>query len=106
MSKLSIDYIEYDNSHKKVKLLVDGKLKEYEFGSIIDVYKNFLVKSVDGYRVNVIGYTNRKKIETDIKITKSQILKKYSIDKAEKIYRIEYYKKKKFAGMILVKFKN
>jgi len=106
MSKLSIDYIEYDNSHKKVKLLVDGKLKDYEFGSIVDVYKNFLVKSVDGYRVNVIGYTNRKKIETDIKITKSQILQKYSIDKAGQIYRIEYYKKKKFAGMILVKFKN
>jgi len=106
LSKLSVDYIEYDNSKKRVKLVIDGKLKEYNFGTIIDVYNNFLVKKDSNFRVNVIGYKNVTGIETDIKIKKSQILQRYSIDKAGQIYRVEYYNKKKFAGMILVKFKN
>jgi len=106
LSKLSVDYMEYDNTKKKVKLLVDGKLKDYSFGTIIDVHNNFLVKKDDDFRVNVIGYKNVRRVETDIKIKKSQILQRYSIDKAGQIYRVEYYNKKKFAGMILVKFKN
>jgi hypothetical protein len=32
------------------------------------------------------------------------MIKRYSIDKNGQIYRIEFYKQNKFAGMILVKF--
>ena len=39
-----------------------------------------------------------------MKIKRSQIKKKHSIDRNGKIYRVEYYAKNKFAGMILVKF--
>ena len=104
LSKLSADYLEYDNSNASVKLEVDGKIQDVNFGTIVDVKKSFLVKGDKNFRINVIGYTNKIKKETDIKIRKSQILKKHSIDKKGDIYRVEYYTKNKFAGMILVKF--
>jgi len=104
--KLKADYQEYDNSKNIVKLQVDGKEKDYSFGSIIEVKKSFLVKNDKDFRVNVIGYTNRKKIETDVIIKKSQFSKQYSVDKKGLVYRVEYYSKKKFAGMVLVKFKS
>jgi len=106
LSKLSADYLDYDSSTKKVKLVIDGKETEYAFGTIVNVKKDFLVKESRKFRVNVIGYSNKRKKETDIKIKKSQILKRYSIDKLGNIYRIEYYNKKKFVGMILVKFQS
>ena len=104
--KLKADYQEYDNSKNIVKLEIDGKMKDYSFGSIIDVDKNFLVKNDNDFRVNVIGYTNKRKLETDVKIHKSQFSKAHSVDKKGLVYRVEYYSKKKFAGMVLVKFKS
>ncbi len=104
--KLKADYQEYDNSKNIVKLEIDGKTKDYHFGSIINVEKSFLVKKDRDFRVNVIGYTNKRKVETDIKIKRSQFSKRHSVDKEGLIYRVEYYSKKKFAGMVLVKFKS
>ena len=106
LAKLKADYQEYDKPNNVVTLEVDGKLKEVMFGSIIDVEKSFLVKDANDYRINVIGFTNKSKIETNIKIKKTQIAKRFSVDKKGYVYRIEYYLGKKFAGMVLVKFKN
>ena len=102
--KLKADYLEYDKLSPSVKFLVDGKSQDVKFGTTIEVKKEFLVEANENYRVNVIGYTNKIKKETDIQIKKSQILKRFSVDKDAKIYRVEYYANNKFAGMILVKF--
>jgi len=104
LSRLKADYIQYDDITKTVKLQIDGKLQDVKFGSVVDVKDNFLVKADNGYRINVIGYTNKNKKETDIKITHFQIPRRFSIDKNGNTYRIEYYNKEKFAGMILVNF--
>ncbi len=106
LSQLKADYIDYDKINCRVNLLVDGKPQDVSFGSIVEVNKNFLVKYDKNYRVNVIGYTNKRKKETDVTIKKKQISAKFSIDKRGEIYRVEYYTKGKFAGMILVKFKD
>ena len=106
LSKLKADYQDYDESNVKVKLLVDGIPKDVEFGEIVNVSKDFLVKYDEKFRVNVIGYTNKRKLETGINIKKTQIAKKFSVDKGGDIYRVEYYSDDKFAGMILVKFKS
>lgn len=105
LTTLQADYMDYDESNETVELEIDGKVKKYSFGSIIDVKKEFLVKTNKNFRVNVIGYVGKNKKETDIKIKHSNIIKKYSIDKSGKMFRIEYYKNKKFSGMILVNFK-
>ena len=65
-----------------------------------------IVKDANNYRINVIGFTNKSKIETNIKIKKTQISKRFSVDKKGQVYRVEYYNDKKFAGMVLVKFKS
>ena len=41
-----------------------------------------------------------------VKIKRTQIAKRFSVDKKGYVYRVEYYNNKKFAGMILVKFKS
>jgi hypothetical protein len=103
---LKADYQVYDEKNSQVAFLIDGVHQDVEFGSIVNVKKDFLVKENKLFRINVIGYTNRKKIETGIAIKKSQIGKKFSIDKRGYIYRVEYYANDKFAGMVLVKFKS
>ena len=106
LAKLKADYQEYDKPNNIVTLEVDGKAKEVKFGSIIDVENNFLVKDNKNYRINVIGFTNKSKIETNLKIKKAQIARRFSVDTQGQVYRVEYYNDKKFAGMILIKFKS
>jgi hypothetical protein len=103
LSKLNADYLDYDSSSPSVKFQIDGKEKDIEFGTIVNVKDSFLVKDDKNYRINVIGYTNNKK-ETNVKIKRSQIMTKHSIDKNGYVYRVEYYMDEKFAGMVLVKF--
>jgi len=105
LSRLKADYREYDDVNQSVGFMVDGKPINVKFGSLLDVKDNFLVKGDNHYRVNVIGYTTSSKKETDKQIRKSQIPKRFSIDKRGNIYRVEYYNKNKFAGMVLVNFK-
>lgn len=105
LSRLKADYQEYDDDTKSVEIQIDGKLQYVKFGSLIDVEDNFLVKENSRYRVNVIGYTNNKKKETGIEIKNKEIPKHFSLDKKGTIYRVEYYTKNKFAGMVLIKFR-
>jgi len=107
LTRLKAQYKEHDNINKQVKLIIDSNEKIVNFGSIVDVEKDFLVKDTDDYRVNIIGYSNRSKKETDITISRAKIPKRFSIDKKGRIYRVEYYTKNKdkFAGMVLIKFK-
>jgi len=105
MVKLKADYLDMESENPNIKMNIDGLDKNVEFGSIIHAVNNFYISPDSGYRVNVIGYKNKKqKNESGLKIKKQQILKRFSIDKKGKIYRIEFYKDKKFAGMILVNF--
>ena len=104
LSRLKPDYVAMDKKDKSIKLKVDSKDKEIKFGSIINVKKDFLVYPIKDYRVNVIGYTNKSKKETSVSINYKKMKKQFSIDKNGSTYRVEFYTKDKFAGMILVKF--
>jgi len=101
------DYFDMDNDNEEIKINIDGITKVVNFGEMIIANKNIYVHDKEGFRVNVIGYTNKnKRNESDINIHKDEILKYFSVDNEGKIYRIEFYKQEKFAGMILVKFEN
>ena len=104
LSRLKPDYIDYTNEMKNVKIKIDNKDKETPFGSLIIVKDQFKIYPIKDYRINVIGYTNKSKKETNIAIDRKKMMKQFSIDKDGSIYRIEFYSKEKFAGMILVKF--
>jgi len=107
MSRIAPQYFEYDYSINDFEFLLDGKSQTVPFGTSVEVYDDFLVKAKDGYRVNVIGFAQKNsKKETDVKVSKKDFIKKFSIDKKGSVFRVEVYNKKnnKFAGMVLVKF--
>lgn len=105
LARFTPDYFDIYENIQKVDINIDGKEQEVKMGSIIYAKKDFIVKPQDDIRVNVIGYTHAsKRNESGLKVSKDKILKRYSIDKQGKIYRIEFYKKDKFAGMVIVKF--
>ncbi|MGK0256141.1 MAG: hypothetical protein ACI81I_000751 [Arcobacteraceae bacterium] len=104
LSRLNADYMEYTNEMKNITINIDNLDKKTSFGSLIIVNDQFKIYPIKDYRVNVIGYTNNKEKETNIAINRNKMMENYSIDKEGSIYRIEFYSKEKFAGMILVKF--
>ncbi|MFA6788256.1 MAG: M99 family carboxypeptidase catalytic domain-containing protein [Arcobacteraceae bacterium] len=99
------DYFDMDTAKEMVTLKIDGIKKEVNLGEMVVAKRNIFVQDKEGVRVNVIGYSNKNRTnESNLNIHKDEIQKFYSVDKEGKIYRIEFYKKDKFAGMILVKF--
>jgi hypothetical protein len=96
------DYFKIKKGKIQISIKIDGKLKIVDIISQIQVKKNFKVIS-SKYRINVIGYGNRR--DNNKLISLKDISSKYSLDKKKKIYRIEIYDKKIFIGSILVKFK-
>lgn len=102
---LKPSYFDYDDSLTNIKMSIDGKIKKVSLGSIVDVERDFNVHPIEGYRVNVIGYT-RKGVhdESNHTIKLKNIRQRFSVDKQSRIYRVEIYQGKKYCGMILVRF--
>ena len=50
------------------------------------------------------GDTSPKPQEFDTLIQKNSMLKRFAVDRANRMYRVEFYKGKAFAGMILIDF--
>ncbi|WP_258238897.1 M14 family metallopeptidase [Arcobacter sp. CECT 8985] len=107
LAKLFPDYFDMENELKIVHLKVDGIEKKVKIGTIVNVKNDFLVKKEKGIRVNIIGYVNNShENESGLKVSKKQIIRRFSIDKSSNLYRVEFYKGNKFAGMIIVNFDN
>jgi len=106
LTQLEADFSEHLSFDTEVSVKQDGKLTKVKFGDTIEVDENFLILEDKRFRVNIIGYISplKDKIETEKVISKDMFLKRYSIEKSGQIYRVEFYKDNKFAGMILVKY--
>lgn len=109
MGRLKPLYLDFDDSLSSVKMLLDNEEREVAIGSIVRTKESFYIKSKEGYRANVIGFvkpgdTSNKPQEFDTLVQKSKIQKRFSVDSAEKMYRVEFYKGELFAGMIIVEF--
>lgn len=106
LTRLSPQYMEYDESLTGVEAVLDGKTRSIPVGRLVTVENSFLIKSMRGYRVNAIGAVREKKdgSECGVVLRKSDFIPRYSVDRNETTYRVEIYKGKAFAGMLLVKF--
>ena len=94
------------NSDENVSIIIDGEKKQIQFASDFFVNDDFMVMKADGYRVNVIGFTDKThKNESGLKINYDSLDKRYSIDAHQKRFRIEFYKEDAFCGMIVVNFR-
>ncbi|WP_187944307.1 DL-carboxypeptidase Csd4 [Helicobacter pylori] len=107
MTRLSPFYIEFDPSLEEVKMQIDNKDQMVKIGSVVEVKESFYIHAMDNIRVNVIGFSasnESKPNEAGYTIRFKDFQKRFSLDKQERIYRIEFYKNNAFSGMILVKF--
>ncbi|WP_169783770.1 M99 family metallo-carboxypeptidase C-terminal domain-containing protein [Campylobacter curvus] len=50
-----------------------------------------MAQKIDGVRVNLIGYSAKIPDEAGLALMQKDFLKSYSVDKAGKIYRTEFY---------------
>lgn len=99
------EYFEYDTSVDSVQMTVDGVSRQVAFGEIVPVREEFTVDPTSGLRVNVIGFTQKNiRNESGIPISQRNIQRRFSVDKAGMLYRVEFYNQEKFSGMVLVDF--
>ncbi|MFT7859393.1 MAG: M99 family carboxypeptidase catalytic domain-containing protein [Sulfurimonas sp.] len=107
ITKLKPQYFEVSSDIPKNFLVeADGKQLSVKKASKFFVSDDFKVLSLKGYRVNIIGFSPKKKgDESNLNVRKSDMNRYYSIDKNNNIYRIEFYKENKFCAMLLVQFR-
>lgn len=99
-------YYPLDTSINAISMTVDGREQQIPFGSIIPVSKSFSINSDSGYKTNVVGFSRPGRSDDGrTAIHHSQLSKKFSIDKAGKIYRVEVYRGERFSGMVLIDFR-
>ena len=105
LTRLDPDFMDFDDSLDSVEMLVDGKARRVRLGEIVTVRDSFLVKGQEGYRVNAIGAKKEVRgSESDVTLVRKDFLPRFSVDKDATTYRVEVYRDKAFAGMLLVRF--
>lgn len=105
ITRLAPQFFEYDHGLANVAIRVDGELRHVSPGSEVPVGEWFSVEAPKEYRVNIIGWKRRGVgNEAFVEVKRSQILERFSVDKDATTFRVELYKGRKFAGMILVRF--
>ena len=107
VSRLKPDIIEFDNSLNDIGLIIDGKKTSAKVGSLINAKNSFQIDPINGYRINIIGFSKTGvNSEGGIQVEHKDFIKSYAIDKDESTYMVQFYKDKKFCGMVNIKFED
>lgn len=109
VTRFTPQFFEYSNLINEIEIRIDEREPEFVIlGQKISAKNSFEIIKRDGVRTNIIGYGTIPVDESGIKISKDMIKSRFSMDKDESIYRVEFYEetdsKDKFIGMILVEF--
>ena len=105
MTRLYPQYFEYDSSLNSLQMKIDHIDADVQLGGVVGVGRHFMVKPTRGYRINIIGFTQKgSRDEAGIPVERASIRKRYSVDKKGRVFRIEIYKQDKFSGMVMVDF--
>lgn len=89
-----------------IHLSIDGMPMNVKLGDLVEVNDFFSVDSQTPERVNIIGFTKEGiSHEVGLSVRLNDMVKKYALDKEQKIYRVEFYERKKLRGNILIRFK-
>ena len=107
ITTLSPQYFKMSNNcPSKYKIEADGKLISLQKASEFSISDDFKIIKDKNLRVNVIGYHSRNRIdESNISISQKDLGTRYTVDRANTTYRIEFYNNDGFCSMLMVKFK-
>ena len=98
------EIIPHNRCVESIDIVADGKKMSVNVPGYFSVKESFMVQAPRFLRVNVIGYKKRGlKDENNIKIRVDELMKRFSIDKQNRNYRIELYKDKEYCGMVILK---
>jgi len=87
------------------EVIVDGEKKSIHLPSEVKIMSDIVFNAPQGHRLNVIGFTDvRYKNELGIKIAKSSLIKRFSLDRDKTKFRAEFYKGKNFCGMVVLNY--
>ncbi|XGQ70872.1 M99 family carboxypeptidase catalytic domain-containing protein [Campylobacter hepaticus] len=89
-TRLYPEYLEFSDAFNEVAFQADGREFVVPFGSKVKVKEKFLVPKMAHVRVNIIGFECGKD-ESGMLVYKKDMQTRYSLDKAGKIYRVEFY---------------
>jgi hypothetical protein len=102
ITKIYPDYVKKVEPLAYININIDGELKSIDIASEFKFKEYFNIQKVDGYRVNVIGFSSKRvKNEVNLDIKEKDLMSRYSMHKDKRCYRVEIYKNKDFAGMVL-----
>lgn len=107
LTSFRADWHEIDRSIDSMTMLIDGVEKRVSFGDIVFAENYFLVKALDGYRVNAIGATvgnGPRGDESGKKIYKRNFQSQFSINNKATAFRVEVYRGKKYVGTFIVDY--
>ena len=94
------------DTQEEYELEVDGKRVIVPKASEIFVNDDFKISKINHVRVNIIGFYKKGMVdESNVTVSYKDINKRYSIDKNNKVFRVEFYKNDEFSSMIMVHFK-
>jgi len=94
------------NCQQDIALEVDGERVSAPKASEVFVNDYFSVNKYDNTRVNVIGYYSPGVLdESGVEISLEKLDKRFSVDKENRVYRVEFYDNNEFCSMLLIHFK-
>jgi len=105
ITSLKAQYFKHRECVENVAFEIDKNQKNVSFSTEISVDADFKVITNEKLRVNIIGFTAKQRNESGITIAYSDLNHNFSVDKAKKIYRVEFYQDDSFCGMVTVNFK-
>ena len=100
------DWREMDHELDSISATVDGEEMNLLLGQILTVRRKVRFHPLADYRFNAIGFPSSKKDESGIELDREKFLPAYSLDRNGRLFRVEIYRKNKFAGMILIRFED
>lgn len=98
---LRADIFPMDCKMQSLGVELDGREVQAKAGDVLEFRENFLIKGQENARVNVIGYSKKGLAsEHNIVLTPKMMDKNYTLDKAGRIFRVEWYEGENFCGML------
>jgi hypothetical protein len=86
---------------ENITVIADGRRLSVAVPAIFTFHDHFKIQAPAAYRVNVIGFNAKRKNENGLTIRADDLNPKYAMDRDNRLFRVELYRKGRFCGMVI-----